>query len=576
DGIMYVFGGHFQRKYLNDLCAFNVNGYPSKAEWDFITYKNQGPSPRSGHVAVTHDKKLYVFGGINASNLYNDIWSFDLLTHTWQQITAVGYIPAPRESCAAALVDDTIYIFGGRGLNGVGLGDLCAFRIKSQRWYMFQSMGTPPSPRYGLSLTVIQNKIYVFGGDSVNGKTDDSNCIYVLDCSKIRYPPEADVDSSSQPETRVTMKRRSSLMQPIRSQVPKQTTHQSLLPSVNESSSPISIDERKSLMREIVARDTIINEMKKKEQWWRTEVSIARHVRHQQKEDETDANTEEENDEFPIDVSLMKFDKEGSQDDEKLLLFQQLVSVKAEVRKIKSKLNKQTEPMYHKIDQIEQLRMTALEEASYYKAKYTALKTRDKAALDLLESDRAAVLEQRLGDVYEAKDAMERELQKIRLQSKHDKEARELAEERAKEAQKQSEKAQEAHQKALEQLTELYQKMNTLEAQGREDAAQLANLSNQLAKQLSLKNASDEENHLKIARLEAANIKSRNEITALLKKLEKGKDDEIELKILLNNKEQAYTEAMLELENIYVELELIRNLSAKRHQSNLIDVATVI
>lgn len=24
DGIMYIFGGHFQRKYLNDLCAFNV------------------------------------------------------------------------------------------------------------------------------------------------------------------------------------------------------------------------------------------------------------------------------------------------------------------------------------------------------------------------------------------------------------------------------------------------------------------------------------------------------------------------------------------------------------------------
>ena len=72
------------------------------------------------------------FGGINASHLYNDIWYFDLVAHTWHQISAVGYIPAPRESCGAALVDDTIYIFGGRGLNGCGLGDLCAFRIKSE------------------------------------------------------------------------------------------------------------------------------------------------------------------------------------------------------------------------------------------------------------------------------------------------------------------------------------------------------------------------------------------------------------------------------------------------------------
>lgn len=47
-------------------------------------------------------------------------------------MNAVGYIPTPRESCGATLVDDTIYIFGGRGINGVPLGDLYAFRIKSK------------------------------------------------------------------------------------------------------------------------------------------------------------------------------------------------------------------------------------------------------------------------------------------------------------------------------------------------------------------------------------------------------------------------------------------------------------
>lgn len=160
------------------------------------------------------------FGGINASHLYNDIWYFDLVTRIWHQIAAVGYIPAPRESCAAALVDDTIYIFGGKGLNGCGLGDLCAYRIKSQRWYMFQNMGAPPSPRFGATLTVIQNKIYVFGGESVSGKTEDTSYVYILDCgkcfflffnlytsrktclycvhcvAKIKYPPEPEPSES--------------------------------------------------------------------------------------------------------------------------------------------------------------------------------------------------------------------------------------------------------------------------------------------------------------------------------------------------------------------------------------------
>lgn len=49
---------------------------------------------------------------------------------------------------------------------------------------MFQSMGPPPSPRYGLSMTVIHNKIYVYGGDSVTGKTDDSAYVYTLDCCR--------------------------------------------------------------------------------------------------------------------------------------------------------------------------------------------------------------------------------------------------------------------------------------------------------------------------------------------------------------------------------------------------------
>jgi N-acetylneuraminic acid mutarotase len=121
---------------------------------------------------------------LNNTHLYNDIWALDLKTYEWTQVGAVGYIPALRESSAAALVGDIIYIFGGRGVNGCGLGDLCAFRIKTKRWYMFQNMGSPPSPRYGHSLSVSGSKVYVVGGESVTGKTEDTAYVYILDCSK--------------------------------------------------------------------------------------------------------------------------------------------------------------------------------------------------------------------------------------------------------------------------------------------------------------------------------------------------------------------------------------------------------
>ncbi|KAF1801005.1 hypothetical protein FB192DRAFT_1328584 [Mucor lusitanicus] len=553
DGIMYIFGGHFQRKYLNDLCAFNVKEYPAKAEWEFIRFENQGPTPRSGHISVIYDNKLYIFGGINASHLYNDIWYFDLATHVWHQISAVGYIPAPREGCAAALVDDTIYIFGGRGLNGCGLGDLCAFRIKSQRWYMFQSMGAPPSPRYGLSMTVIHNKIYVFGGDSVTGKTDDSAYVYTLDCSKIKYPPEPEAsESENMPPSTVhdAYKFKREASHPPRSQIPPKP----YMPALDESmiTAAMDPDEKAKLLLEIQARDAIISEMKKKEQWWRTEVSVARQLRTQQ----GDALNDDTDD---TDVALLNLEQH-----DKMMLFQQLVTVKAEIRKVRHSINKQNDPILEKIEQVESIRTIALEEAAYYKAKYTALKTRNKGALDLLESDRVDTLEKRLLSAYQEKDTIERSLQRMGSQSKHDQSARLLAEDRARNAQKQSEKAQEAHQHALEELTQLYEQIIQLEAQGRDDAIQIADLSSQLADQLSLKSTAHQDNsqwHMEIGRLEAANIKLRNEIAVLLKRLEESKDDENNLKMLLNDKDQEYAEAVLELEKTCIELDLLKGLS---------------
>lgn len=539
---------------------------------------------------------------------------------------------------------------------------------------MFQSMGAPPSPRYGLSMTVIHNKIYVFGGDSVTGKTDDSAYVYTLDCckwvckkvglnviiyiydiAKIKYPPEPEASESENsnadrvqtstvrndnpsaqlqqeiktpqpqfdtkhmdhptlnehdqkinpPETANSLEGNLSTSRQLFAaadphyaspptsptsppprppregislneayrQVPPSTVHDAYkfkreashpprsqippkpyMPALDESmiTAAMDPDEKAKLLLEIQARDAIISEMKKKEQWWRTEVSVARQLRTQQ----GDALNDDTDD---TDVALLNLEQH-----DKMMLFQQLVTVKAEIRKVRHSINKQNDPILEKIEQVESIRTIALEEAAYYKAKYTALKTRNKGALDLLESDRVDTLEKRLLSAYQEKDTIERSLQRMGSQSKHDQSARLLAEDRARNAQKQSEKAQEAHQHALEELTQLYEQIIQLEAQGRDDAIQIADLSSQLADQLSLKSTAHQDNsqwHMEIGRLEAANIKLRNEIAVLLKRLEESKDDENNLKMLLNDKDQEYAEAVLELEKTCIELDLLKGLS---------------
>jgi hypothetical protein len=50
---------------------------------------------------------------------------------------------------------------------------------------MFQKMGPAPSTRYRHTMTTVQNKIFVFGGESgISPKPDEEGIIHILDTCK--------------------------------------------------------------------------------------------------------------------------------------------------------------------------------------------------------------------------------------------------------------------------------------------------------------------------------------------------------------------------------------------------------
>ncbi|OWZ44579.1 hypothetical protein C351_02711 [Cryptococcus neoformans c8] len=196
----YVFGGQADGMFMNDMWMYDIkqlSGTATVHTWEQVSYTTPPPPRRTGHVLVAASSgKLYLFGGTDGNYHYNDTWCFDPSTGAWAELSCIGFIPLPREGHAAAIVDDTIYIFGGRDVKGKDLGDLAAFRLSNQRWFMFQNMGPSPAARSGHAMVSAHGKIFVVGGEANQvplepGERDDPQKIHVLDTSKIKYPHDA-------------------------------------------------------------------------------------------------------------------------------------------------------------------------------------------------------------------------------------------------------------------------------------------------------------------------------------------------------------------------------------------------
>ena len=72
------------------------------------------------------------FGGCGGPHIFNDTWSFNILTRKWTEIQCTGSIPSPRACHAAVLVGDIMYMYGGRTVGRTDLGDLTAFDPSSK------------------------------------------------------------------------------------------------------------------------------------------------------------------------------------------------------------------------------------------------------------------------------------------------------------------------------------------------------------------------------------------------------------------------------------------------------------
>eukprot|EP01117_Protostelium_nocturnum_P013026 TRINITY_DN4832_c0_g1_i2.p1 TRINITY_DN4832_c0_g1~~TRINITY_DN4832_c0_g1_i2.p1 ORF type:complete len:695 (+),score=235.65 TRINITY_DN4832_c0_g1_i2:317-2401(+) len=131
DKFVAVFGGESKTvagKALNDLWFFDT----TTNKWEPKAHKGEIPAPRWAHSVAVVGKYMYLFGGTDGNNYYNEVNVLDLDTLVWKTLS-VPEGPSGRAYHGSVVVGDQIFVQGGYAEYGM-LGDGWTFDTANNKW----------------------------------------------------------------------------------------------------------------------------------------------------------------------------------------------------------------------------------------------------------------------------------------------------------------------------------------------------------------------------------------------------------------------------------------------------------
>ncbi len=145
-----------------------------------ITWESKAPLPaRIGWMpAVELDSKIYVIGGgLNETEVTDKMYVYDPATDTWDDTRAA--LPIGRFAHAAEAVNGKIYVMGGAsGATSDALDDIQVYDPLTDMW---QSGGKMPIRRAAFGTCVIDDQIYLVGGELEEPTTNVLDDVSVYD-----------------------------------------------------------------------------------------------------------------------------------------------------------------------------------------------------------------------------------------------------------------------------------------------------------------------------------------------------------------------------------------------------------
>ena len=125
-----------------------------------------GADAGAGLAIAAKDNKVYVLAG-STPDTVAQVYIYETSTASWHSGAAMMY---PRTAAASCVLDDKIYVFGGEAVNAAGTypSTVEVFDLQSESW---ETAGDMPEPRKGLAVEHQDGLIYVIGGQNDSGLT---------------------------------------------------------------------------------------------------------------------------------------------------------------------------------------------------------------------------------------------------------------------------------------------------------------------------------------------------------------------------------------------------------------------
>ena len=156
--------------------------FPSSNQWELVRFRGVLPRARNSHTAVVCTGNLYIFGGWDAGEFYDDMYALHSHCTAWSQIVPISSTkPCGRMGHSSSVYRHSMFVFGGFNHPDT-LQDLWEYNFALSRWEEHISAGSPPQDRYRHSSVVLDDRLVIFGG--LNAQRERFNDVHIYELNQ--------------------------------------------------------------------------------------------------------------------------------------------------------------------------------------------------------------------------------------------------------------------------------------------------------------------------------------------------------------------------------------------------------